>query len=169
LTFAKGRLAASDQRYGLIAFEQIEADTRCLAPWTRKSSIALEEQLGIALCNRSQGRDVLCRSYSEGLFARLARAKDFARTPQAQILLCDTEAVAGLAHQGKASATDLGETEMADQQASALAAPAPDTAAQLMELRQAESLRALDDHQGRVWNIDTHFNDGGCDQDPQLA
>ena len=45
---------------------------------------------------------------------------------------------------------------------------AADAAAQLVELRQAEALGVLDDHDRRVRHVDADLDDGGRDQDVDL-
>ena len=42
-------------------------------------------------------------------------------------------------------------------------------AAELVQLRQPETLGVLDQHQGGVGNIDAHFHDAGADQNVQVA
>ena len=46
--------------------------------------------------------------------------------------------------------------------------PAADPAAQLVQLRQAEALRVLDEHDAGVRHVDPHLDHGGGDQDVQL-
>ncbi len=43
------------------------------------------------------------------------------------------------------------------------------SASQLMQLGKAESLRILDEHDGRVRHVDPHFDYGGGDQEIDLA
>ena len=38
-----------------------------------------------------------------------------------------------------------------------------------MELRQAETLGVLDDHNRGIGNVDADLDDGGSDENPQLA
>ena len=46
---------------------------------------------------------------------------------------------------------------------------APDPAAQLVQLGQPEALGIFDNHQAGVGHVDAHFDDGGGDQQLQLA
>ncbi len=46
---------------------------------------------------------------------------------------------------------------------------APDASAQLVKLGEAETLGALDDHQGRVGHVDADLDHGRRDQHGQLA
>ena len=45
-----------------------------------------------------------------------------------------------------------------------LAAPAPDSAPELMQFRKTEHIRTLDDHGIGIRDIDPGFNDRGADQ-----
>ena len=59
----------------------------------------------------------------------------------------------------------LAQRALIQQQAGTLAAePAPDAAAQLVQLRQAEALGMLDHHQRGVRHIDTDFDHGSGHQ-----
>ena len=46
---------------------------------------------------------------------------------------------------------------------------AADAATQLIELRETESIGAINDDRVRIRNVETRFNDGGTDQDLRLA
>src|SRR4051812_2081245 len=73
----------------LVALKQVKANARGLTARSREAAIAIEEQLRIALRDRSELRDVVrCRD-AECLFSGLASAQDFAGTAQSQILLGD--------------------------------------------------------------------------------
>ena len=58
---------------------------------------------------------------------------------------------------------------LGDQDAVALVGAAADASAQLVQLREAEALGVLDDHDGGVGNVDADFDDGGGDQDVDFA
>src|ERR671920_191474 len=88
---------------------------------------------------------------------------------QPQILLGDSETVVGLAHEGEAGAPCLAQRIAAHEQADGAPLPSPDPAPQLVELGEAEAVGALDNHQGRVGNIDPDLDDGGGDEDGQSA
>ena len=83
--------------------------------------------------------------------AALPRAEDLAAAAQAQILLGDAEAVLGLAHDReprlRAVSPSGGGVE---QQAGGRPVAAPDPAAQLVKLGEAEALGVLDHHDRRV-------------------
>ena len=97
--------------------------------------------------------------------ARLARAQHFARAAQAQVLLGDAEAVLGFAHDREPRLGRLAERLLIEQQAGRLAAAAPDAAAQLVQLRQAEALGMLDHHDRGLGHVDADFDHGGGHQD----
>src|SRR6185503_8941331 len=92
-----------------------------LAARAGKAAVAVEQQQRIALRDRRQLGDEVEGGDPEPFLARLAGAEDLARAAEAQILLGDAEAVAGLAHQGEPRPADLGQGHPADQQAAALA------------------------------------------------
>ena len=45
----------------------------------------------------------------------------------------------------------------------------PNTATQLIELRQAELIGAVNNDRVRIWNVETRLNDGGTDKNVHLA
>jgi hypothetical protein len=59
----------------------------------------------------------------------------------------------------------LAERRLVEQQAGRLAGAAPDAAAQLVQLREAEALGVLDHHDRRVGHVDADFDHGGRDED----
>src|SRR5262249_51495728 len=67
--------------------------------------------------------------------ARLARAHDFARTTNLQVLLGDLKAVRCLFHDLQPLARLFGLLKLREQDAETLRGPAPDAPAQLMQLR----------------------------------
>src|SRR5206468_10439122 len=107
---------------------------------TGEAAVAVEQEQGVALRHRRQLRDQLGRGDAERNFTGLLSAKDLARAAQAQILLSDAKAVVGLAHQSEPRAGRFAERVAADQQAHALARTPPHAAAELVELREAETL-----------------------------
>src|SRR5205085_4421280 len=96
-------------------------------------------------------------------------AENLARAAQPQILLGDAEAVVGLAHQREPSTTHLDEVGTADQEANALPRPSPDASPQLVQLGQPEALGPLDDHQGRIRNVDPNLDHGCGNQHRELS
>ena len=86
-----------------------------------------------------------------------------------QIFLGDAEAVFGLAQDGEPRLGGLAERRLVEQQAGRVAAAAPDAAAQLMQLRQAETFGVLDHHDGGFRHVDADLDHGGGDQKLGLA
>ncbi len=58
---------------------------------------------------------------------------------------------------------------MIQQHAAALGTAAPDTAAQLVQLRQAETLGILDDHQAGIGHVHADLDHGGRHQQIEFA
>src|SRR5687767_7044663 len=83
---------------------------------------------------------------SEGWNAGLARAHHFAGAANLQILLGDAEAVRGLGHDAEPLLRDCGLFVRREKHAVGLIRAAPHAPAQLMKLREAETLRVLDNH-----------------------
>ena len=82
--------------------------------------------------------------------AGLADAEHLALAAQSQILLGDAEAVLGLAQDLEPRPRRFAERALVEQQAGRAAGAAPDPAAQLVQLRQAEALGVLDHHDRRL-------------------
>src|SRR5690606_22068670 len=82
--------------------------------------------------------------------AGLAGAEQLARTAQGKILFRDLESVVGGAHGFEALLRQRRQRRLVQQHATGGRAAAPDPPAQLVQLRQAQALRILDDHQRRV-------------------
>ncbi len=112
---------------------------------------------------------VLGAGDAEARHARLAGAEDLAAAAQPEILLGDAEAVLGLAHDRQPLAGDGPERGPVEQQAGRRLVAAPDPAAQLMELGEAEALGVLDHHDRGVGHVDADLDDGGGDQHLDLA
>ena len=133
-----------------------------------KLRVGGEEGLGLLLCGfqhlgvRAEIRHVHLRQ------TVLARAEEIAGAAQTQILLGDLKAVVGLAHDRKAG-LDLLALVVRDKDAPALVPAAPDAAAQLMELAEAEALGILDDHQRGVRHVHADLDDRRRDEDIRLA
>ena len=95
----------------------------------------------------------------KALLARLARAEDFARTSQAQILFGNPEAIVGFPHQCEARPSGFAQI-LAAYQETAAGAPAPaHPAAKLVKLGEAEPFRSFDNHHGCVGDVDPHLDD----------
>src|SRR5688572_27878288 len=115
LTDRPNELSAPKQPHRRVALEQVEAQPRRLPPLARQTAVAVEEDAGVALGDWGELGNVLRRSDTEILFARLAGAEDFAGPAQPQIFLGDAEAVVGLAHHGQASPAGFAEVLTAQQ------------------------------------------------------
>jgi hypothetical protein len=103
--------------------------------------------------------------------ARLARAEELALAAKLQIRLGELEAVRCAHERVEPRAGGLGQLldRPRDEQAVALLSPASDAAAQLMELREAEPVRFLHDHDRRVRDVDADFDHGRRDEHVELV
>ncbi len=99
--------------------------------------------------------------------AGLARAEKFAFAAQLQILLGNPEAVFRFPHDGKPRMAGFAERPLVEQDAGRGLVAAPDTAAQLVQLRQPEALGMFDHHDRRIRHVDADFDDGGGHQQPR--
>ncbi len=99
----------------------------------------------------------------------LASAEQFPRAAQFQIALGDEEAVVGLPQHPESALGRLGQGGMIEQHAVRGHSTPANPAAQLVQLRQPEPFRVLDDHQAGVGHIHPHLDDGGGDQQLQYA
>src|SRR6266511_5711064 len=81
----------------------------------------------------------------------LARAQQLALAADLEIALGEVEAVVRLDHRLQSRARRVGQLLLRarDEQAVGLLAPAPDPAAKLVQLREPEAIRLLDDHHRR--------------------
>src|SRR5258706_9610058 len=110
------------------------------------------DQLGRGLLRRrDELRVALEVGEAEQRIAALALAQDFAGPAQLEVAVRDLESVARFVDHLEARARRLGERAAVEQDAGAVArissGGAADAPAQLVELREAEALRALDHHQ----------------------
>jgi len=101
--------------------------------------------------------------------AGLAGAEKFAGAAEFQVSFGDFETVARAHHGVKAGAGFVGHTHGADQNAVRFLRAPADAAAELMELREAETLGVLDDHYRGVANVDADFDDGSGYEDLDLV
>ena len=97
--------------------------------------------------------------------ARLAGAEHVALAAQAKVLLGDAEAVLGRAQDLDPRLRRLAERPLVEQEAARPPGAAADPPAQLMELREAEPLGVLDDHDRGLGHVDADLDDRGRDQD----
>src|SRR5215469_13335496 len=106
--------------------------------------------------------------YAQGGQARLLRAEELARAAQPEIHFGNVKTI-GRIHQG-ANALARGIVHfLGHEDAVALRSPTADTPAQLVQLREAEAFRLLDQHDGGVGHIHADFNHRGRDQDFDFA
>ncbi len=80
-----------------------------------------------------------------------------------------TEPVLGVAQQGEAAARGLVQPVLVQQQAEARLAAAPDPAAQLVKLGEAEALGMLDHHHGRARHVHADLDHRGRDEQARAA
>ena len=101
----------------------------------------------------------------------LLRAEHLAAAAQPQILLGDAEPVLGLAQDRQPPPRDVAERRLVQQQTGRGLVAAPDAAAQLVQLREAEALGVLDDHHRGRRHVDPDLDDRRRDQqiDPPLS
>src|SRR4029453_12154877 len=91
--------------------------------------------------------------------SRLPRAEEISGAAQLEIAFRNHEAIGGGRHRLQALARIVGPRRLIQQDAHRLRRTAADAAAQLVQLRQPESLRMLDDHDRRVRHVDADLDD----------
>jgi hypothetical protein len=105
--------------------------------------VAVEHRLGDGACGLEQVRVASEVGEAQQRRPALARAEVLARAAQHEILVRDAETVRVLEDDAQARARGLRQRVLVEQDARALGRPAPDAAAQLVELRQPEALGVL--------------------------
>ena len=102
---------------------------------------------------------------------RLPRAEERAAAAKVEIDLGELEAVGRRDERLEALLRRLGQLLLRarDEQAVGLLGAAPDPAAQLVELREAEAVGFLHDHHGRVRDVDADLDHGRRDEHVELA
>ena len=103
---------------------------------------------------------------------RLARAEQLALAAQLEVALGELEAVASSRRAPRAApapASVSSSLRPRDQQAVRLLGAAADAAAQLVELREAEPVGLLDDHDRRVRDVDADLDHRRRDEHVELA
>ena len=153
----------------LVALEQIEQVAQRLAARRGQIRIAREDKLRVLAGGIEQGPVHFDTRDAEARHAGLAGAEHVAFTTQAQVLLCDAEAILGLAQDFDAGLGGLAERRAVEQKTGRALTPAADSSTQLMDLRQAEALGMLDHHHGRLGNIDADLDHGGGDEKLALS
>ena len=102
---------------------------------------------------------------AEARHAALSGAEQVAFAAQPQILLGDAKTVLAVAQNGEARLGGFPQRRLVQKQAGRMPRPAADAAAQLMQLRQPETFRVLDDHDGCFRHVDADFDHRGGDQE----
>ena len=101
--------------------------------------------------------------------ACLAGAEELAGAALLEVKLGEGEAVGGGDEGVEAGFRSFGDAIAGDEEAVALLRATADAAAELMELREAEALGVIDDHEGGVGDVDADFDHGGGDEDVEVA
>ena len=101
--------------------------------------------------------------------AGLARAEHLAGTAHLQVAPRDLETVAGLAQGRQTRPRHFRQRRLVQQHAMALLRAAANAPAQLVQLRQAQPLGILDDHERGVGHVHADLDDGGRHQQLCLA
>ena len=97
----------------------------------------------------------------------LLRAKQIAHAAEAQVRARNRKSVLGVG-EDRQSFRGVG-AYIAEQNAVGLLATTSNAATQLVQLRQAESLRVLNDHDGGVRDVDANLNHGRRNENIQQA
>ncbi len=129
-----------------------------------EAGIVGDDSEGVAARELEQG--VVVNNIRNAQFrqAMLPRAEEFARAAQLQVLLRDAEAVGRRADDVQPLAR-LVPLRLGEEEEERRPAAAPDAAAQLVQLRQAEPLGVLDDHDRRVRDVNPDLDDDGRDEE----
>ena len=100
---------------------------------------------------------------------RLAQARQLALAAHAQVELGQIEAAGVLAERLQAPLPELARLRRLEQEAVRLVAAAPDAAAQLVQLREAEAVGVLDHHRRRVRDVDADLDHRRGDEHVHLG
>src|SRR5664279_1565662 len=153
----------------LVLAEQIKQVTQRFTARRFQRGIARQDQRRVV----ARGAEIfavrLDARDAETWQAALARAEQVAFAAQLQILLGDAEAVFGFAQDREPRLGGFAERRLVEQQAGRVPGPAPDTPAQLMQLRQPEAFGVLDHHDGGFRHVDADLDHRGGDQKLRLA
>src|SRR5438093_4051494 len=98
-------------------------------------------------------------------YARLPASQKVARPPRLEVFLGDREAVRRLLEDAEPLARLFPRVPADDERAERAAGRPSDAPAELVQLREAEALRVLDDHERRLRHIDADLDDRRRDQD----
>jgi hypothetical protein len=138
---------------------QIQGVERAVA-FQKRSDLAtsLEEELDVV----GQHRDAKARQPA------LQGSQDLALAAKRQVDLGELEPVALAGDRRNPPPRELG-LRVREEDALRLVAAPPDATAKLVELREAETLRALDQHHGRIRHVDANLDDRRGDKHVRLA
>ena len=101
--------------------------------------------------------------------AGLARAEELAGAALLEVELGEFEAVLRGDHGIEADVGLFGDLVAGHQNAVAFGGSAADASAELVELREAEAFGVIDDHDAGVGDVDADLDDGGRDEDVDVA
>ena len=101
--------------------------------------------------------------------AALLGSFHIAGATQLHVLLGDDKAVVGLSHHLQAVTCIAAQIASRHEDTVTLIGPTPYPAPQLVQLREAETLGILDDHDRGIGDIDTHFDNSSCHEDVRLT
>src|SRR6266849_1439012 len=127
--------------------------------------VAADQRLGRLLRRFDEPGVALKVSKAQQRIATLPRSQVFSRAAQLEIALRDLEAVVTLVDHLEPVARQVRKRFVVKQNAVACAGTAPDSSAQLVQLRKAEALGAFDYHQRSVRHIDSDFDHSGANQE----
>ena len=105
----------------------------------------------------------------KGKSSCLPSSEKFSRTPDLQVGFSNSKAVVSFLEDFQALSGDLSGSCRSKEKTIGLSGSAPHASSKLMELGESESLRVLDDHDGGVGDVDAHLDDGGRDEEVDLA
>src|SRR5678815_2088754 len=130
----------------------------------RRRRVGLD-QLGRSAARRLDERAVAAEiGEAEQRVPALPLADIFAGPPQLEIVARDLESIAVLADHLQPRARGVRQVFPEEEDADAVARPAPDAPAQLVQLGKAEALRAFDHHQRRIRHVHADLDHRGAYQ-----
>src|SRR5690606_31479623 len=139
-----GRLGSATRAPGSGAQEFLPAAEPAPQVLVDERRLPLQQVFGDLARRRQQVAVALQVRVAQQRLARLARAEELAGAPLDQVATRDLETVGSLVHRPQALSRRRGQRRPEHQHAYALARAAPDPAAQLVQLREPETLRVLD-------------------------
>ena len=163
-------LASPEQPDRRVALEQIEADPRRLPALALQPAVAIDQQPGIVACAIGASA-AICSGVARrncGLARlRVPSISPAPRSRRSSSAMRKPSLVSRISA-SRARAVSLSASPRSSRQIAALLA-APDPAAQLVELGEAEALGMLDHHQRRIGHVDADLDHRRRDQHRELA